>query len=537
MYIKKTIIIALTGVTGFLFAVAHAPSVVPQKSEVPVASQTVKITNSKTANPPGKIQADAPASTGDPAVGQMFFTTITGAVQPAGNLLLAPQNDLYDIHIPFYNYSQTDSVSAGVARFTINLGRKLVLAPGFNLAAAPLSNYFAWSQADVAGNIIITGTQVAAIPPEFAAAAVFRVKGDSACRSAVVSTIYISTPPGTGDIAENNTTTLQYTLPVVLQLSRVNVTCNGAANGIIHIVASPGTTVVTNGPGGYTNTTSLPSGTSNFTLSGLQPGTYNITASAPGDAPFASCSDAATVVITGPASLVIPAAGISKTDINCHGAATGTVSVATSGGTSPYVYTIAGPTVNTTGVISGEFTGLTAGSYTVTVTDNNGCTAATAPIIITQPAGGLPDITLGADYTGNLFAAPGTSHTIVYNITEINGAAATGDTLRITKVSGFTITLNPALTGITIGGTNYALDNPRWKISNSHPSFTSIILTDPGNALNPGTLLCNEAVRVAVTFTRNSADIAAFTVSARLRRANGEVNMANNLNSIVFVAE
>jgi len=487
------------------------------------------------------VLANPGIATADPAVGGMYFTTTSGGVQNANTLLLAPSATLYDINIPFFNLNQANPVPAGTINFTINLGKKLVLAPGFNLAAAPLSTYFTWTSAVVGGNVIITGTQslTTPIPADFNGIATFRVKGDSACKSNVVSNIVITNSLQTlsDDDLGNNAATLQYTLPITLSNSQVNVTCNGAGNGIINVTVSSGTVVTTTGPSGYTNTQNIASGVNTFTLSGLAPGTYTITATAPSDAPLTSCSSVNTVIISQPTVLTIPGASISHTNNNCFNATDGTITVVANGGTAPYVYTIAGPTVNTTGALNGIFTNLSAGSYTVTVTDNNGCSATTAAIVITQPTGGIPDITLGSDYTGNLFTTPGVTQTIVYNIAEINGNSAVGDTLRITKVAGFTINFNPTLFSTVVGSTTYALDNTRWKIDNSDPAFVSIILTDPLVPANPGTLLCNQLVRVAVTLTRNTSDISTFPLSARLRRANGETNLANNLNSIVFTAE
>ncbi|MFT3981987.1 MAG: hypothetical protein QM687_16085 [Ferruginibacter sp.] len=478
-------------------------------------------------------------ATADPAVGQMYFTTTSGAIANANALLMAPATDLYDINVPFYNLNQVNPVPNGTISLHVNLGRKLVLAPGFNLATAPLNTYFSWAQSSVNGDIILTGTQIATIPADFDNIAVFRVKGDSACRSNIVSNVIITNVLQTlqDNDTQNNTATLQYTLPITLAKSQVNVTCNGAGNGIINIVASSGTTVVTTGPGGYSNTTGLPSGSTTFALAGLTPGVYTITATASSVAPLANCSATTTVTILQPTVLSLPTANVTHTNINCFGASDGTITVVGSGGTAPYTYTIAGPTVNTTGALSGVFTGLAAGSYTVTVTDNNGCTATTAPVIITQPTGGVPDISLGSDVTGSLFATPGVTQTIVYNIAEIAGNSAVGDTIRITKVNGFTINFNPTIFSTTVGTTTYTLDNPRWKIDNSNPAFVSIILTDPGNATAPGTLLCNQLVRVAVSITRNTSNISTFTLSARLRKADGEVNLDNNLNSIIFAAE
>lgn len=500
---------------------------------------TVTDANGCSATSAAVVLANPGIATADPAVGQMYFTTTTGAAQSANNLLLAPASDVYDINIPFYNLNQVNVVPNGTINFRVNLGRKLVLNPGFNLATAPLSAYFSFTSTDVNGDVIITGTQIATIPADFDAIATFRVKGDSACRSNVVSNIVITNVLQTlaDDDVQNNQATLQYTLPITISKTQVNVTCNGAANGIVNLTVSSGTVVTTTGPGGYTNTTGVPSGSNNFTLSNLASGTYTITASASSVAPLASCSQAITVIITQPTVLAIPTANVSSTNNFCFGASAGTITVTATGGTAPYTYTIS-PAVNTTGAISGIFTGLPAGSYVVTVTDNNGCTASPASaIVITQPVGGIPDITLGSDLTGSFFAAPGASQTIVYNVAEIGGNSAVGDTIRITKVSGFTITFNSTIFSTVVGGTTYSLDNPRWKIDNSNPAFVSIILTDPLNATAPGTLLCNQLVRVAVTLTRNTSNISTFTLSSRLRKADGEVNLNNNLNSIIFTAD
>ena len=481
-------------------------------------------------------------ATADPAVGQMYFTTSTGAAQSANSLLMAPSLAVYDINIPFYNRNQFNVVPNGTINFRVNLGSKLVVNPGFNLATAPLATYFSFAQSIVGGNVIITGTQIATIPADFDAIATFRVKGDLACRSNVVSNIVITNvlQTLTDDDLLNNQSTLQYTLPITLSKTQVNVTCNGLNNGLINLTVSSGTSVsTTRTGGGYSNTTGIASGVNNFTLSNLAPGTYTIVASATSDAPLASCSQSITVIITEPTVLSVPAANVSSTNIICFGTSNGTISVTATGGTAPYTYTISGPGANTTGAISGVFTGLTAGSYTVTVTDNNSCTASPASgvVVITQPVGGVPDLSLGSDVTGTLFATPGVSQTIVYNIAEIGGNSAVGDTLRINKVNGYTINFNPTLFSTTVGGTTYALDNPRWKIDNSNAAFVSIILTDPLNASAPGTILCNTLVRVAVTLTRNTADISTFTLSARLRKANGEVNLSNNLASIIFAAD
>src|SRR5205814_5335073 len=72
------------------------------------------------------------------------------------------------------------------------------------------------------------------------------------------------------------------------------------------------------------------------------------------------------------------------TNVACFGGSTGSVTVAGSGGTSPYSYAIDGTTFDA----NGTFSSLGAGSYTITVKDANGCTT-TQGVTITQPAAAL----------------------------------------------------------------------------------------------------------------------------------------------------
>jgi SprB repeat len=461
--------------------------------------------------------------TADPAVGQMNFVTTTSAPQSANTLLFTQD---YNLRIPFYNLNQTDVVPNGTIKLTIDLGTKLVLGTGFNLATAPLSNYFTWTSAIVSGRVIITGTQIAAIPEDFVSTLVFRVKGSLSCTSTVSTNITVVNLAAllVDEDLQNNAATIQYTLPVTVTTTQVNVTCNGAANGIINVTSSPGTTVVIKNSANVV-----------VTNTGLAPGVYTVTASANGDTPPGNtCTNTTTVTIVQP--IVLTTSVVNSTNNICNGGANGTATATSAGGTAPYTYTIAGPVVNTTGATSGIFTGLVAGTYTITSKDANLCTATTT-VVITQPTGTAPNLSLGSDITGSLFATPGVSQTIVYNVAEIAGNPAVGDTIRITKVAGFTINFNTAIFSTVVGSTTYTLDNARWKIDNSNPQFVSIILTDPLNPTGPGTLLCNQLVNVAITLTRNTTDISTFTLSARLRRANGEVNLTNNLNSIILTAD
>lgn len=67
-------------------------------------------------------------------------------------------------------------------------------------------------------------------------------------------------------------------------------------------------------------------------------------------------------------------------DVSCNGLCDGFISVTASGGAFPYQY------LWNTGDTNNALFSICAGTYTVTVTDNNGCTDISTPIIINEPA-------------------------------------------------------------------------------------------------------------------------------------------------------
>ena len=72
-----------------------------------------------------------------------------------------------------------------------------------------------------------------------------------------------------------------------------------------------------------------------------------------------------------------------STDVICNGDATGTVTIEpATGGTPDYTYTIDNAAATLTEL---TFRGLEDGTYTVTATDANGCTATTT-VTVSEPA-------------------------------------------------------------------------------------------------------------------------------------------------------
>jgi|GEM_PF-7071434 len=154
--------------------------------------------------------------------------------------------------------------------------------------------------------------------------------------------------------------------------SFANVLCNGGTTGTA-------TVGVKNGTGPYTYVWS--SSQTTATVSGLGAGTYTVTVKDKNN-----CSSKVTVTITQPAAIKD---SLVATNVKCNGGNNGSAWVITGGGTKPYTYSWS-PSSGTKDTISN----LTAGSYTVSIKDSNGCKA-TGSIAVTQP----PAITITTSST------------------------------------------------------------------------------------------------------------------------------------------
>jgi gliding motility-associated-like protein len=149
-----------------------------------------------------------------------------------------------------------------------------------------------------------------------------------------------------------------------------NVLCNGASTGEIDITASGGT-------GAYSyNWDDILGVDNDEDRTGLLAGNYSVTVS---DANL--CTANASFTVTQPSALSL---STSKTDVTCNGNDDGSINLTVSGGVTPYSYAWTrdggGYSASTE-----DISGLSPGTYNVTVTDANGCEATTS-VTITQPA-------------------------------------------------------------------------------------------------------------------------------------------------------
>ena len=184
-------------------------------------------------------------------------------------------------------------------------------------------------------------------------------------------TYTVSIKDANGVITTQNITISQPTqlVSTVSTQTNVNVSCNcyGSATGTITASASGGV-------GPYTWSIDGINFQTSSTFSGLAAGTYTI-----------SCKDANGIIVTKTVTLTIPAQLVvsitSQTNATYYGGATGSLTASATGGVSSYTWSKDGINFQSTST----FSGLTAGTYTITCKDANGVTAS-QNATITQPA-------------------------------------------------------------------------------------------------------------------------------------------------------
>ena len=148
---------------------------------------------------------------------------------------------------------------------------------------------------------------------------------------------------------------------------------------------------------GYTIT---PTGASNTTglFNSLTAQTYTINVK---DA--AGCTFSLTNIVNQPAALTLT---LTPQAVSCNGGTNGTITATAANGTPTYQYAIDGGAFQA----GNSFTGLSAGTHSITVKDNNNCTL-TLTTTITQP---LP---LAITFTSNPTACVGATGTATIGVT------------------------------------------------------------------------------------------------------------------------
>jgi gliding motility-associated-like protein len=190
-------------------------------------------------------------------------------------------------------------------------------------------------------------------------------------------------------------------------LSAIDVLCHGDSTGSI-------TTITT----GSNYTYLWNTGDTTANLTNIAAGTYQLTASS------GFCQDTLSVLLTEPTAIALSL--LNSTNPSCNGDSTGTIDITNSGGTIPYTYLWSNTATTQT------LNSLPVGTYNLTLTDGNGCTAPLS-VVLTEPSAisvsySTTNVSCGGLNDGTASVAPvgGTpGYTYFWDITASNQTTAT----------------------------------------------------------------------------------------------------------------
>ena len=169
---------------------------------------------------------------------------------------------------------------------------------------------------------------------------------------------YILTVTDDNGCEEQLTVEVDDPQPIAIVPNMTEPSCGGLDDGAIALTLSGGTapyTVAWTGPNGFTADTE--------DITGLFAGTYSATVT-----DFNGCEAFIDVEVTEPVPV---AADATIVDVLCNGETTGSIAIVPSGGTPNYSFAWTGP--NGFASTANPLINVGAGSYTLTLTDANGC--------------------------------------------------------------------------------------------------------------------------------------------------------------------
>ena len=243
------------------------------------------------------------------------------------------------------------------------------------------------------------------------------------------------------------------------------MSCFSGSNGSVNLTASGGTGTLTFA---WSNAAATED------LSGLSAGTYDVTVT---DAN--SCTATASATVTAPATAL--AATAMGTNPLCPGATNGSINLTQSGGTSPYTYAWTG------GATTEDRSGIGAGTYSVTVTDANGCTATASATLSAPTRTGRNWYVNDNSLTGDVYTTAvgnnsniGTANCPLLTIAQAITNASAGDTIYVDAGSyAAAVTVSKSL---TLRGANRGINanNPSDR-TQANPSRVAESIINPAS--------------------------------------------------------
>ena len=257
--------------------------------------------------------------------------------------------------------------------------------------------------------------------------------GSAAAITGLAAGVYTVTLSDANGCASQSSFAIAPSVPLVSSTTvNAAASCFGSADGVANAQAAGGASPYT-----YNWST----GNSTSSLNGVLAGNYTVTVT---DAQ--GCTASSTVNITQPAALSVNLSTV--TQVSCNGGNDGVAASLASGGTQAYSYSWSN------GGSNGIVANLSAGTYSLTLTDANGCTA-TAATTVTEPTAlsaslsSTNETCLGdGNGTANVLAAGGSG---TYNYLWSSGAA--GANVASLTPGYYTVTITDANGCTQVGNT------------------------------------------------------------------------------------
>ncbi|AKD53814.1 beta strand repeat-containing protein [Spirosoma radiotolerans] len=270
----------------------------------------------------------------------------------------------------------------------------------------------------------------------------------------------------------------------------------GSASGSAGVVVSGGTR-----PYQY----KWSNGAITASVSGLVSGAYSVSVTDAG-----GCSATATVNVN---SVSGPSLSVNSAGASCNATASGSATAVVSGGLAPYSYSWSN------GASTSSVSGLTAGTYTVRVTDGNGCQAS-QQVVISQPAAIL------AIYSPARIVCPST----VGSITQVSISGGTAP-YSYSWSNGAT---TPGLTGVSSGTYTVTITDARGCVATGSAVLVAptcpVVCEKP--VLTVSTPICNSlGTGYTVSFTSSSTNVTVNTGTI-----SGNTITVNGLTDLVVTA-
>ncbi|WP_187271059.1 SdrD B-like domain-containing protein [Neolewinella aurantiaca] len=386
-----------------------------------------------------------------------FITNVSCEGDASGSIELAVSGGTPAYSYAWSNGSTTrilNNLSAGVYTVTVTDANECTLVESYTITEPT-----AIDLSGIASNVTCFGENDGSIDlTVLGGSPAYIVNWSNGSNSEDLSNIgagtYTVTVTDANECQETASFTITQPADLSLTATPSNLDCAGDNSGAIAVTVSGGTA-----PYQF----AWSDGSTLEDRNGLAAGTYSVTAT---DAN--GCTESLSVTVSEPLALN----GFTQiTPVACDGGATGAINLTAERGTPPYSF------VWSTGATTEDITGLTAGNYTVTITDANSCTLVQIWTVNTvaqiEITGNVENADCNDTSTGNIdITVSGGSGTYAY--TWSNGAltqdltnvpadtytVSVTDANECTSVASFTVTepdeINLSVTApdIVCGGTN-----------------------------------------------------------------------------------